>query len=149
MSMCVNPTFACFSGCQIGMLFRQRLCLQWGLSPRHLSRCLFSDQVRSQCPVWKPSPFSSVYLPSRIHRKSTTCMQSLWVFSFLKHKCHFIFNLLHDISSFLSFSWFSHRPRVDCWMWIKRRLSWLHILQKQKMHQSMCCRQALCTYSKL
>ena len=148
MSMCVNPTFACFSGCQIGMLFRQRLCLQWGLSPRHLSRCLFSDQVRSQCPVWKPSPFSSVYLPSRIHRKSTTCMQSLWVLSSWKPKC-FNFYSLHQSSawffpSLLSFSWLTHCSSGVCWMWIKWRLSRLHILQKQKMHQSMCCRQALC-----
>ena len=148
MSMSINPTFACFSGPQIGMLHRQRLCLQWGLSPRHLCRCLFSDQVWSQCPLWKPSPFSAVYLPSRIHRKSTACMQSLWVITSSKQTSLNVYSLPQVFCmifpSLLSFSWLTHCPSGFCWMWVKWRLSRLHILQKQKMHQSMCCWQTLC-----
>ena len=150
MSMSINLTFACFSGSQIGMLLRQRLCLQWGLSPRHLRWCLFSDQVWSQCPLWEPPPFSPVYLPSRIHRKSTACLQSLWVLFLPKAKKSQFFDTVSPFfcmifPSLLSFSWFTHCSSGVCGMWIKWRLSRLHILQKQKMHQSMCCWQTLCS----
>ena len=103
MSMFLNVPFACFSGTQTGMLLRQRLCLQWGLSPRHLCWCLFSDQMWSQCKMREPSPLSTVYLPSRIHRKSTACMQSLWVLFSNWNTVIYIFQRpLHvSLSSFL------------------------------------------------
>ena len=61
------------------MLLRQWLCLQWSVSPRHLCWCLFSDQMWSQCQMWKSPTFRTVYMPLWIHRKSSNCMLKMWV----------------------------------------------------------------------
>ena len=63
------------------MLLRQWLCLQWSVSPRHLCWCLFSDQMWSQCQMWKSPTFRTVYMPLWIHRKSSNCMLKMWVWN--------------------------------------------------------------------